>query len=313
LSVHGEIDFPIFYIIFVASVTGPVWLLGLGLAETSFVFIVLVEFVDDFLHFLGVALKFVYQVLLLNFPIGFALSLGKGVDFTHRTAAGVADWTRWFWFRRVGSHQTVLGAEAEVLEDVAALGSEVRRTLDGRGKIVKAFEAVPHREVLWDIKRVDLSLFLQLALEPELQVRRRPPVIALCILFSHSRLPVRLLTSSFLCCTRYLLGLLLPRAVLEIHILMRDDTAWALVAPGFTLGPDYGLALSLLGLNRVSQILFFDILELCLEARRFLIGWLLLLVDGNAWDFLGAVNVAGEARRVVASAWAIGIRSVGWS
>lgn len=91
---------------------------------------------------------------------------------------------------------------------------------------------------------------------------------------------------------------------------MRDDTAWALVAPGFTLGPNCGLALSLLGLNRV---LFFDILELCLEAQRFLIGWLLLLVDGNAWDFLGAVNVAGEARRVVASAWAIGIHSVGWS
>jgi hypothetical protein len=307
VSVHGEIDFPIFYIIFVASVTRPVWLLGLGVAETSFVFIVLLEFVGDFLHFLGVALQFVYQVLLLNFPLGFALGLGKGVDFTHRTAAaGVADWTRWCWFRRVGSHQTVLGAEAEVLEDVATLGSEVRRTLNGRGKIVKSFEAVPHREVLWDIKRVDLSLFLQLALEPELQVRRRPPAIALCILFSHSRLP----TSSFLCCTRYLLGLLLPRAVLEIHILMRDDTAWALVAPGFALGPNYGLALSLLGLNRV---LFFDVLELCLGAQRFLIGWLLLLVDGNAWDFLGAVNVAGEARRVVASAWAIGIHSVGWS
>ena len=62
----------------------------------------------------------------MNFPLGFALGLGKGIDFTHRTAtAGVADWTRWLWFRRVGSQQTVFGAEAEVLEDVATLGSEL--------------------------------------------------------------------------------------------------------------------------------------------------------------------------------------------
>ena len=82
-----------------------------------------------------------------------------------------------------------------------------------------------------------------------------------------------------------------------------------MVAPGLTLRPKYGLALSLLGLDRV---LFFDILELCLEAQRFLIGWLLLLVDGNAWDFWRAADMAGEVRCVVAGAWAVGIHSVGW-
>lgn len=91
---------------------------------------------------------------------------------------------------------------------------------------------------------------------------------------------------------------------------MRNDTARALVAPRFTLRPEHSLALSL---SRLHCVLFFDVLELCLEAQRFMVGWLLLLVDGNAWDFLGAVSLACEVRRVVAGAEADGIRSVGWS
>jgi hypothetical protein len=91
---------------------------------------------------------------------------------------------------------------------------------------------------------------------------------------------------------------------------MRDDAAWALVAPEFTFGLECGLALSLL---RPLYVLFFDILGLCLEAQPSRIGWPLLLVDGNAWDLLRAISVAVEVRSVVGSAGAIGIHSVGWS